>query len=77
MVITMAHALISKYEGTDSDPAYFRRDALFAYGETKHSDFGIIQEFERKKKNQIKLGRKTILPKGSVGPMTGFMRRKT
>jgi hypothetical protein len=77
MVITLAHGLISKYEGTASDPSYFRRDALFAYGETKHSDFGIIQEFERKKNNQIQLGRKTILPKGSVGPMTGFMCKKT
>lgn len=76
MVITLAHGLISKYEGTASDPPYFRRDALFAYGETKNSDFGIIQEFERKKKNQIQLGRKTIVPKGSEGAMTGFLKGK-
>ncbi len=77
MIITMANAHISKYEGTASDPAYFRREVLFVYGETKSTNFGISQEYSPTKNDQIKLGKKIIWPDGSEGPMTGFMSRKT
>ena len=77
MIITMAHGYISKYEGTASDPAYFRRDAIFVWGETKHTSFGISQEYSLTTNGQIKLCKKIMWPDGSEGPMTGFMRRKT
>lgn len=78
MIITSAGGLISKYEGTASDPAYFRREVIFVYGETKSTNFGISQEYYSQTKNgQIKLGKKTIWPDGSEGPMAGFMCRKT
>lgn len=77
MIITMANAYINKYEGTTSDPAYFRREVIFVYGETKSINFGISQEYSLTKNDQIKLGKKIIWPDGSEGPMTGFMCRKT
>ena len=77
MIITMANAYISKYEGTASDPAYFRREVIFVYGETKSTNFGISQEYSLTKNDQIKLGKKIKWPDGSEGSMAGFMRRKT
>ncbi len=76
MIITMANASISKYEGTALDPAYFRREVIFVWGETKYTSFGISQEYSLTKNGLIKLGKKIKWPDGSVGPMTGFMRRK-
>ena len=77
MIITMANAYISKYEGTASDQAYFRREVIFVYGETKSTNFGISQEYSLTKNDQIKLGKKIIWSDGSEGAITGFMRRKT
>ena len=76
MVVTMANGLMSKLEGSPSDQTFIRREVIFVYGETKNTDFGISQEYERKKNNQIKIGKKTIWPKGSIGPMTGFLHTK-
>jgi hypothetical protein len=76
MIITMANAYISKYEGTVSDPAYFRREIIFVWGETKDESFGISQEYSLIKNGQIKLGKKIEWPDGCAGQMTGFMRRK-
>lgn len=77
LVVTTAHALMSKFEGSPSDPPYIRREVIFVYGETKNTDYGISQEYERKKNGQIKIGKKTIWPKGSIGPMTGFLYTKS
>jgi hypothetical protein len=77
MVIVMANAHESKFKGTDLDPPYFRREVLFVWGETKYTDFGISQQYERKENGKIKIGKKTIWPKGaSIGQMTGFLNTK-
>jgi hypothetical protein len=75
MVITMAGALISQFEGSPSDPPYFRREVVFVYGETKTGSFGISQEFECDKNGQIVFGKRMVWPNGTTGPMTGFMCR--
>ena len=77
MIITMAYGLISQYEGTASGPAYFRREVIFVYGETKSTNFGISQEFSLPENGQLKIGKIIIWPDGSEGPMTGFMYRKS
>jgi hypothetical protein len=74
MVITIMSALISKLKDEIAGRPYFRKEVLFAYGETKTKCFGICQEFECNKNGQIVLGDSIIFPDGT-GSMTGFLCR--
>jgi len=74
MVITITSALISKLKDEKSGPPYFRKEVIFAYGETKTDSFGICQEFECDKNEQIVFGKRIFFPVGT-GSMTGFMHR--
>ena len=73
MVITITSALISKLGGSLSDPPYFIKTVIFAYGETKTDSFGICQEFECDKNGQIVFGKRIYFPVGT-GPMTGLLK---
>jgi hypothetical protein len=74
MVITIMSALISKLKDEIAGRPYFRKEVIFAYGETKAKCFGICQEFECNKNGQIVLGDSIIFPDGT-GSMTGFLCR--
>lgn len=52
-----------------------QRIFLLVYGEDKTTNYGIAQEWTLGKNMRIKLGKKTVFPKGhAIGPVTGILK---
>jgi len=75
MVIVMSDIFMGDLYGPRPSQSPNKRRAMFIYGENKHNNYGIAQEYKTDKTNKVKLGGKTIFDIDQMeGPMTGILK---